>query len=458
VLVVSESSTLAEQVTVSLRATGLEVSRTDTAARARELIDSRPFDLVVADLVSSLGTGGLLNAAHALPAELPVIVAEPGAPVGRVVEAMKKGARDFVPDPSEPGALLRAVKNALMSVERTAEQPTSLDLGNELVGDSPSMHQIADIMTRSASGLATVLIRGETGTGKEVIARAMHQMGPRRDGPFLKVHCAALPDALLESELFGHERGAFTGAFARKPGRVELAEGGTLFLDEIGDVTPAVQVKLLRVLQDREFERLGGTQTLRTNARFCAATHRDLEGMIKTGQFREDLFYRLNVVSIWAPPLRARRTDIDALARLFCARFGAAHGKPQIVFDDDAIRALRRERWPGNVRQLQNFVERLVVLSTTSVIGAKEVVDGLSPQISFLTQAPPSIANPASVGLAAVGPLDEQVRRAESAAIVRALDHAKGNRTVAARILGINRRTLYNKMVDYGLGDGEDET
>jgi len=471
-LVVSESSTLAEQLGISLRETGLKISRTDTAARARELIDCRPFDLVVADLASSLGTDGLLSAARTLPADLPVIVAAPGAPVGSIVEAMKKGAMDFVPDPAEPGALLLAVQRALRSIERATEQPTSLDLGSTLVGDSPSMRQIADIMKRSSSGSATVLIRGETGTGKEVIARAMHQMGPQRDGPFIKVHCAALPDALLESELFGYEKGAFTGAGARKPGRVELAQGGTLFLDEIGDVTPAVQVKLLRVLQDREFERLGGTETLRTNARFCAATHRDLEGMIQRGQFREDLYYRLNVVSIWAPPLRARRMDIDALARLFCARFAAAHGKPHLAFDDEAIRVLRRERWPGNVRQLQNFVERLVVLSTSSIIGAQEIVDGLSPQVSFKTQAPSSIASPASLPPAGPvsgrpgsppadgfvsGPLAEQVRRAERDAIVRALDHATGNRTVAARILGINRRTLYNKMVDYGLGNGEDE-
>jgi two-component system response regulator AtoC len=298
-----------------------------------------------------------------------------------------------------------------------------------------------------------VLIRGETGTGKEIAARTIHRLSSRRDGPFIKVHCAALPDALLESELFGYEKGAFTGAAARKPGRVELAQGGTLFLDEIGDVTPAVQIKLLRVLQDREFERLGGTETLRTDARFCAATHRDLEGMIQRGEFREDLFYRLNVVPLWIPPLRARRPDIDALTRAFCARFGSAHGKPGVTFDDDAMRALRRERWPGNVRQLQNFVERLVVLTASSVITLRDVTDELSRQVRFVTQAPSSIVAPQAAVTPDDGSLEEQVRHAEREALKRALDRAKGNRTVAARILGINRRTLYNKIVEYELGD-----
>ncbi len=352
-------------------------------------------------------------------------------------------------------ALARAGRAEL---ERDADRPPPVSQRTTLLGKSEAMRNVGDLVRRTASSLATCLLRGETGTGKELVARSLHDQSARRSGPFVKVHCAALPDALLESELFGYEKGAFTGAAARKPGRVELAEGGTLFLDEIGDVTPAVQVKLLRLLQDKEYERLGGVRSIRADVRFVAATHRDLETMVKRGEFREDLFYRLNVVPIWLPPLRARREDITLLSETFAADFAHTYGKPEARLEAAAIAALQSERWPGNVRQLQNFVERLVVLAR-GPITAEDVRREMSEQVRFETQLTGRVAAappPSSAGAApAPGPplpLGEAVRNAERAAIERALVHTNGNRTVAARILGVSRATLYAKLEEHGLG------
>jgi two-component system response regulator AtoC len=302
------------------------------------------------------------------------------------------------------------------------------------------------MLRRAAPTMSTVLVRGESGTGKELIAKALHEMSPRSGAPLVKINCGAQPDALLESELFGYEKGAFTGAIARKPGRVELAHRGTLFLDEIGDITPALQVKLLRVLQEREFERLGGTQTLKVDVRFVAATHRDLEDMVRKGDFREDLFYRLNVIPMWVPPLRERREDVAVLAAHFRDVFAEANHRPDIAFHPDAVRLLAEQDWPGNVRQLQNLIERLVVVTDWPLITADVVRAELrrSPSLSAVPESSPSPA-------AEVSTLDEHRRTAEREALVKALKHSFNNRTVAARLLGVSRRTFYTKLEAYGL-------
>jgi two-component system response regulator AtoC len=304
------------------------------------------------------------------------------------------------------------------------------------------MDEAHAIVDRVAPTDSTVLVLGETGTGKELVARALHDGSPRRDAPFIKLHCAALPESLLESELFGYEKGAFTGATNRKPGRIELAERGTLFLDEIGEIAPTTQVKLLRLLQSRDFERLGGTKTLQANVRFVAATHRDLEAMVASGAFREDLFYRLNVVPLWLPPLRDRLDDIEPLARDFCAHHAQAHGRADVSLDDEAIDALRAQPWPGNVRQLQHFVERLVVLSD----GPRLTADDVRRE---LARGPRVAASETSSG----GGLGEKQRDAARVAIRDALARTDGNRTAAARLLGISRRTLYNKLAELGIAD-----
>jgi two-component system response regulator AtoC len=317
------------------------------------------------------------------------------------------------------------------------------------------MQQVEDVIRRVAATSATALVRGESGTGKELVARALHENGPRSAAPFVKVHCAGLPETLLESELFGHERGAFTGATYRKPGRVEVAEGGTLFFDEIGDISPAVQVKLLRLLQDRQYERVGGSTPIHADVRFIAATHRDLEHMVKRGEFREDLFYRLNVVPIWLPPLRARRSDIAELATRFCATFARTHSKPGVSLSPEALAALGRERWPGNVRQLQNFVERLVVLAQSAVVGEVDVARELAPENTFPTEGSAAAGLTPSLSVVSrtgpIVPLDATLRAAERAAIERALRHVKGNRALAARLLGVGRATLYKKIVELGI-------
>ena len=428
------------------------------AAAIAEL-EQRPFTAVLVDWDAPDGRATeLWEHLGQRFADTPAVALVSGG-IPAAVAAMRVGAGDVVQKPLDTATVRFALQAALDAAERAAsEPPPSAVSARGLLGESRPMQQIRDRIARAAPTLATVLIRGETGTGKELVARAIHEESPRRERPFVKLHCAALPDTLLESELFGYEKGAFTGAGSRKPGRVDVAEGGTLFLDEIGDITPAIQVKLLRLLQDREYERLGSSETRRADVRFVAATHRDLETMVQKGEFRSDLFYRLNVVSLWTPPLRARRDDIELLSNYFCQMFAEANGKREAKLDESALTALRSQRWPGNVRQLQNFVERLVVLSEQSVITSADVQAELAQHPVFLTQATGSTAplrnaamTTGSAGATNVGPLSEEVRTAEKRALERALRHSKGNRSLAARLLGISRATLYSKLEEHGL-------
>ena len=422
---------------------------------ALELLDREPPHAVLLDF-DALGGAGFTELVRRFD-DIPVLVAGRGG-AKQAVEAIRSGARDFLECPIDPAELALALDKILASPHTDEHaRDSSVDFG--LLGTSKRMQQVYDVIRRVAATDATALVRGESGTGKELVARALHRNGTRSAGPFVKVHCAGLPETLLESELFGYERGAFTGATGRKPGRVEIAEGGTLFFDEVGDVAPAVQVKLLRLLQDRQYERLGGTTMRAADVRFIAATHRDLEHMVKKGEFREDLFYRLNVVPIWLPPLRARRTDVAELAVHFCARFATAHSK-RVALSQAALAALGAERWPGNVRQLQNFVERLVVLSDSPVIEPADVARELAPSGAFATDgsAPPTdgALTPSLSIVSRTGPivpLDATLRAAERAAIERALRHVKGNRALAARLLGVGRATLYKKIAELGIED-----
>lgn len=416
------------------------------------------FDVVIVD-PDAAGTASPLGEIVKSFGEVPVVVVATGG-AKRAVEAMRSGAADYIEKPIQEAELLYVLDKVLTTDAVAAvEAPVPEGLEITLLGQSKATRQVIDLVQRIAPTNATVLVRGESGTGKELVARAIHAGSPRRDGPFVKVHCAGLPETLLESELFGYERGAFTGATSRKPGRVEVAEGGTLFLDEIGDINAAMQVKLLRLLQDREYERLGGATTLRADVRFVAATHRDLEHMIKEGTFREDLFYRLNVVPVWLPPLRARRGDVALLATYFCEAFAQAHGKRGTTLSEEAVSALSSERWPGNVRQLQNFIERLVVLAQHTVIEVEDVQRELAPQVSFMTDSATKAASITALTDTREGkplaPLDATLRDAEKKAIERALRHAKGNRALAARLLGIGRATLYHKLEELGLGRRE---
>jgi DNA-binding NtrC family response regulator len=422
-----------------------EVVCVGSAEVALEAIERRPFDVVISE-IEMPGTDGMrfLEQVGRRVPELPVVLVAERGTIKLAVEAIKRGAADFVSKPLDRDELLHVVEKALKASERARDAiPDPGPSSGVLLGDSPSIAEVHATVRRAAPTLSTVLVRGESGTGKELVARALHEQSKRATAPFVKVNCAALPDTLLESELFGHEKGAFTGATSRKAGRVELAEGGTLFLDEIGDIMPALQAKLLRLLQQREYDRLGGTKTLRADVRFVAATNRELEKMVKRHEFREDLFFRLSVVPIWLPALRERPEDIERLAQRFCQDVAEANDRANLRIEKEALALLRTQRWRGNVRELQNFVERLVVLSDGPVISVADVKRELSRQPTFSTVT--------QLDKAGGGTLTERLRAAERIELVRALSQASNNRVLAARLLGISRRGLYTKLHEHGL-------
>ncbi|HEY6003489.1 MAG TPA: sigma-54 dependent transcriptional regulator, partial [Anaeromyxobacter sp.] len=314
---------------------------------------------------------------------------------------------------------------------------------HNIVGDAPELQAVYEVVKRAAPTRATVLILGESGTGKELIAQALHEESPRADKPFIKVNCAALSETLLESELFGHEKGAFTGALGRKEGRFELADGGTLFLDEIGDISPALQIKLLRVLQQKEFERVGGTQTIKVDVRLVAATNRDLAAEVKGGKFREDLYYRLNVVAVTLPPLRQRKGDIPALVSHFIDKYAKAYGKEIRGLAPGTLNALLSHDWPGNVRELENVVERAVVLCKASELTADDL--------------PPTLRGPRprerAPGALIPGATLYEIERE---AILRTLDMVGGSTSRAAEILGISVRKIQYRLKEYASGGREE--
>jgi two-component system, NtrC family, response regulator AtoC len=474
VLLIDADDVSAAELSGVLVEHGARVSRCSTGAEALERLEREPADVVVSELSLPDSTGlELLASIERLWPGLPVVMVGANASVSDAMTALRKGASDFLQKPLNRDEIVFVLNKALTMAGIRAVQPPppSSHERTGIVGDSPTMRQVFATLERAAQGTATVLVRGESGTGKELAARAIHDASPRAKAAFVKIDCTSLPENLLESELFGYEKGAFTGAAARKLGRVELADKGTLFLDEIGELSLALQAKLLRLLQDRQIERLGGSSPIGVDVRVVAATHRDLEAMVERQQFRLDLFYRLNVVPLWLPPLRARREDIDVLVQHFCKTLGRANGKPNISLDAGAVRALRGQRWPGNVRQLQNFVERLVVLGNGPVIGEEDVRGELSRQVRFATQPgtstrlhPPTLVPPEGEPLAtvhrpslpapapsAILPLDLEVRAAEKKALERALIFAKQNRSQAARLLGVSRSTLYAKLEEHGL-------
>ncbi len=448
ILVVDDDAALRTVLVGLIKQAGYEASAVPSAEKALEEVGRAPVDLVLTD-VRMPGMDGLalLGALTKSAPDLPVIVITAHGTVPMAVEAMKLGAKEFLLKPFDREEVIATISRTLQAVEARGDTPPSLPAAGRLLGDSAAMRELRDLVARAARSNATVLLRGESGSGKEVAAREIHEQSARKSGPFVPVHCGAVPESLLESELFGYEKGAFTGAIKRKPGRVELAEGGTLFLDEIGDVSLPVQVKLLRLLQEREFSPLGGTAAQKADVRFIAATHRDLESMAQKGEFREDLFYRLNVVPIWLPPLRARMADVPLLAERFCTDAAARNGATANKLSAEAVARLGELSWPGNVRELQSFIERLVVFAAGDKVTAADVERELARSQRSLSQTgsgqAPSSGRDSS--------LDAHRAVAEKAAVEEALQRAGGNRTVAARLLGVSRRTLYNKLAELGI-------
>ena len=448
---------------VAVLSDGYDVLAASNADEAVRLLDAEEFDAVITDFRMA-GKSGLsvIDKAISLPSKPACIMLTAYGNVETAVEAMKRGAADFLSKPVDVDRLekvlaaalkrrgekrleeRRAIAERVESAKRAKKHAAAavvagghFELG-DIIANSPKMREVVDRATQVAQSKATVTLTGETGTGKELIANLIHASSPRADRPFVPVHCAAIPSNLLESELFGYEKGAFTGAVNRRIGRFEAADGGTIFLDEIGEIDAATQVKLLRFLETKTLERIGGNESIRVDVRIVCATNRDLKGLAESGDFRADLYYRLNVVEIKIPPLREHPQDIPSLLEAYSDYFAKENSTDPVRFSAEALEALKKYPWPGNIRELRNFCENAVVMSPSREITPESLED------RFKNPA----AAPAAPGPAAESPkLPMPTKReSEDALIRRALEAAGGNKSKAAEILGISRRTLYRKL------------
>jgi DNA-binding NtrC family response regulator len=456
ILLVEDKDSLRAMLRAALEEQGhAVVEARDEADAAARLADSRP-DLVLSDLRLTAGDGfGVLRAAKALDPDLPVIVMTAYGSIQDAVLAMKEGALDFLAKPVDLDHLQLLVARALaqrrLAVEHLLlkEELAARRGAPTIIGDDPALKRVSAALARAAGTDTTVLLLGESGTGKELYARTLHALSPRATGPFVAINCAAIPETLLETELFGHEKGAFTGAVARKPGRFELAHRGTLFLDEIGDLPIGLQAKILRALEEKRFERVGGTQSLQVDVRVVAATNRQLKQAVAARQFREDLFFRLSVFPIEIPPLRERGADVETLARHFVDRFSRDVKKRSLALSPAALDELRRYHWPGNVRELQNCIERAVILADG---------DTIHPRHLNLTFQNRIIAEPAVDpwdGIDLSGSLADASRRVlaevERRKVLAALAEAGGQKPRAADLLQVSYKTLLQKLKDFGI-------
>ncbi|MFB3817971.1 MAG: sigma-54-dependent transcriptional regulator [Candidatus Methylomirabilales bacterium] len=447
ILVVDDEAAQRELLAGFLRKQGHEVLVAAGGADAVAQLRASQVDLVLSDCrMPGMSGLDLLRALRDINPEVPLLLMTAYGSVETAVQAMKEGAADFLSKPLDlEELLLRIARVAEQARLRSAVRELQASLTERhrlsgIIGESGRMQEVLALVQRVAPSDATVLIRGESGTGKELIARALHFNSRRAAGPLVSLNCAALPEQLLESELFGHEKGAFTGAVAQRKGRFELADGGSIFLDEIGDLAPTLQVKLLRVLQERQFERLGGTRALSVDVRILAATHRDLEAAMRQGAFREDLYYRLNVVTIQIPPLRERREDIALLLEHFLKKFAAREGRTVTGLTPAARDAVMKYDFPGNVRELENLVERAVLLAQGPVIDLEDLPAALRPGERPRDPEPRS--------------LPEVLAGIERQAIREALERHGGVQTQAAEALGISERVLRYKMKKYHLAGG----
>ncbi len=441
ILIIDDEKNIREGLGAALEMEGYKIALASDGKAGLERLVKGDIDLVITDLrMPEVSGEHVLAKVSAENPGVPVIVLTGHGSIDSAVDAMRNGAYDFLTKPLNLDQLVLIVKRALQGRElvlkhkELQEELNSRKSFESIIGKSAEMQKIFEIVRKAAGSKASVLITGESGVGKELIANALHNLSPRRDNSLIKVHCAALSENLLESELFGHEKGAFTGATSLKRGRFELANGGTIFLDEIGEIDQNVQIKILRVLQDKRFERVGGEETLEVDVRVIAATNRDLEAEIAAGRFREDLYYRLNVVHIHVPPLRDRRDDIPLLITAFLQEFAKENGKTIEGIDSRARSALYKFDWPGNIRQLRNCLESAVVMSSGPIIKLEDL--------------PPSIAGSSQADIIEV-PAGIPMAEAEKMLILQNLAINKGNKTKTADILGIGRKTLHRKLDEY---------
>src|SRR3989454_12172180 len=439
-LIADDDPRLRESLERTLTREGYRVVLASDGRAALERVQAGGVDLIVTDLRMPGLTGlELLRAAKAIRPDVDVILLTAFGTVEEAVKAMKDGAYDFLTKPFRREQLLKLVDKALERrdlIEQNRalkQQLEDIRAKGQMIGASPSFRRMLTLIEQIADSSATVLIQGESGTGKELAARAIHERSARRTGPFVAVNCAALPDTLLESELFGYEKGAFTGAAGRKEGRFELAHGGTLFLDEVADLSLVTQPKILRVLQEGEFERLGGTRTIKVDVRIVTATNQDLAQMVRAKRFREDLSYRLKVITINVPPLRERREDVRVLAEHFLRLYAAKNNRVLAGFTDEALGRLEGYSWPGNVRELENVVERGVVLARSALI---DVTD-LPEEIAGATPLPEGVLS---------GRIGTPLAEVEARLLEETLRVTKGNKTLTAKLLGIDPRTVSRKL------------
>ncbi len=445
ILVIDDEPLMREFIEEAMSRAGYRVVSSGSGAEGVELIRTQSFDLIITDMKMEPVDGlEVLRESIKVSSETPVIMMTAYATIDTAIETLKAGAVDYLIKPFTPEAIEIAVKRALDKVKINAENKylrseLNAYLGPpEIIGKSKVMQELHEKISRIADSRSTVLIRGETGVGKELVARTIHLLSPRREKTFIKVNCAALSSGILESELFGHERGAFTGAYEKKIGRFELANGGSLLLDEISEIHIDLQPKLLRALQEREIERVGGTETISVDVRIIATSNRNLEEAIAKHSFREDLFYRLNVITIYVPPLRERKEDIPELANYFLKRFSRENGRNVESITKKAMEYFMNYDWPGNVRELQNIIERAVVLAGDKKVLCIEDFEFLKMKNHFdsnLSHIQPGVT------LADI----------EKNLILKTLEHCGGNKTKSAEVLGISVRTLRNKLHEYGI-------
>jgi DNA-binding NtrC family response regulator len=463
VLIVEDEAAIRLALSGLLRREGYEVAQAESGEKAIETLRAEPVDLVITDLALGPGASGMdvLRETATRYAGLPVVMITAHGSEKVAVDAMKLGAADYIPKPFDNDEIRLVVRRALEHTRLTRENRLLRDRVerafrfDNLIGSGPGMRRVFDTIRKVAETDLTLLVRGESGTGKELVAEAAHQHSARREGPFVAVNCAAISRELVESELFGHEKGAFTGADAKRKGRFEAAHGGTIFLDEIGDMAPETQAKVLRVLQERRFERVGSTQPVEVDVRIIAATHRDLEADVKTDRFREDLYYRLKVVEIEIPALRERREDIPALVDQFLSQLAERLGRPPRAIRSEALARLARHDWPGNVRELRNVVEQAAVLAAGEAI---EVEDLRLPDATDGAVSGPALPD---------APFADAKRQVmgdfERSYLLAALRRHGGNISRTAAAIGMVRQSLQQKIrelelrsEDWGNGDGAD--
>ncbi len=450
VLVVEDDLAVRRSLEQCLRVRRYDVLAVSSLGDAHECLAKDNFDMVFLDVQLPDGNGTELLKAVQTRAQKPFVVITTGfGTVESAVECIKNGAFDYLIKPFSPDQIDVTIRKAdeysqLVQVNRFLSQDSE-ESGYDLLGHSPAMDNLRQLLRKVARTQATVLIQGESGTGKELVARSLWRESPRAGAPFIRVNCAAIPENLIESEFFGHEKGAFTGALNRREGRFELAHGGTILLDEISEVSPSVQAKLLRVLQERELERVGGNRTIKVDVRVIATTNRNLEQSVERKEFRQDLFFRLNVVPVHVPPLRERREDVEFLSQEFVRRFSRKHGVHVRGLTDETRHVLNQHAWPGNVRELQNVIERAVILCGDNGMIEPSHLGMASPGKPEAGAAPVPASAPSIAGDNAPATLAEMEKRH----ILAVLEHCNGHRTQAAKVLGLSIRTLRNKLHEY---------